>query len=80
MQPRSKVGHPIPYFQDGEGPCGGVPPETEQAESSEAQVLPMRTFSAWVAGLGSDPWSAASFAFGILSGAQTLGNRWTPGG
>lgn len=69
---RSELGYPVPYFQDGKGPCSGLAAEAEPAggEASEKPTLPMRTFAGWVAGLGSDPWDAAAFTFAILSGGR----------
>lgn len=42
----------------------------EPAEAT-LPILPMRTFGGWLAGLGSDPWDAASFTFAILSGGRS---------
>lgn len=85
------MGFPVYYFQDGESPCAGPPPTAPApapepaaqpapaaaVEEAAQPVLPMRTFSGWVAGLGDDAWGAVSFTAAILSVFGTSMMAWT---
>lgn len=64
------MGYPVYHFQDGEGPCSGVPTPPEEATGADVPpVKPMRTFSQWVEGLGDYGLGAVSFTAAIIASA-----------